>query len=241
MSSCLNVYTGEVHAPAGLDSLPGLLQADPSQRLLPPDTMSLAELNMVAAGLVDVQSLDTTIRVDLKYSTEDNFLGFDVYGALNTCYLQPDVAEKLVMASAYLHEEHPGYALLVYDGARPRSIQQRMWDTVKTMPVRQATYVSNPIAGSLHNFGAAVDLTICDSLGQPLDMGTPYDYFGDRAHTDNEAYLLGIGELTQEHLNNRKLLRRIMRKAGFFGIQTEWWHFNSCTREAAAVKYIIIE
>jgi D-alanyl-D-alanine dipeptidase len=187
---------------------------------------------MLAAGLVDVLTYDSTLLIDLKYSTADNFLGYDVYGALNICYLQPDVAQMLANANAALHTLHPGFSLLVYDGAR---------DTVKTMPVKQATYVSNPVMGSVHNFGAAVDLTICDSLGHPLDMGTPFDYFGDLAHTDLEAVFLASGELSQEQVNNRKLLRRVMRKAGFSGIQTEWWHFNACSREAAAVKYKILE
>jgi D-alanyl-D-alanine dipeptidase len=190
---------------------------------------------------VNVQDLDPTIRVDMKYSTDDNFLGFDVYGSLDKCYLQPDVADKLVKANRYLKEENPLYTLLVYDGARPRSIQRKMWDTVKTMPVKQGTYVSNPNKGSLHNFGAAVDLTVADENGNALDMGTPYDFFGDRAHTDIEARLLSTGEITEEQLANRKLLRRVMNKAGFFGIQSEWWHFNSCTRDAAAQKYTIIE
>lgn len=199
------------------------------------------EKKMKDAGLVNIQEADPTIIVDLKYSTADNFLGFDIYGTLDKCYLQPDVAQKLVQANRYLKETDSSYTLLVYDGARPRSIQQKMWDTVKTMPVKQATYVSNPRRGSLHNFGAAVDLTIAGADGTPLDMGTPYDFFGDLAHTDKDQYFLSTGQLSEEQISNRKLLRTVMYRAGFFGIQSEWWHFNSCTRDVAATKYKIIE
>lgn len=199
------------------------------------------EVSMIEKGLIDIQQVDASILVDLKYSTSDNFLGFDVYGSLNKCYLQPDVAGKLKQANAFLHESHPQYTLLVYDGARPRSIQQKMWDTVKTMPVQQGVYVSNPKMGSVHNFGAAVDLTIATQDGKAIDMGTPYDFFGEEAHTDNESYLLSSGKINETQLENRKLLRSVMRRAGFFGIQSEWWHFNACTREVATTKYQIIE
>lgn len=205
------------------------------------DKLSDIEIEMIHHGLVDIQSIDSTLLVDLKYSSKDNFLGFDLYGELDRCFLQKDVAEKLKNANSYLKELHPEYVLLIYDGARPRSIQKKMWDTIRTMPVKQGVYVSNPKFGSLHNFGAAVDLTIADKSGNPLDMGTPYDYFGDLAHPEKEKYFLSTGELTSEQVANRLLLRKVMRKGGFFGIQSEWWHFNACTREVAATKYQIIE
>lgn len=200
-----------------------------------------AEKYLQEAGLVDIRSVDPGIFVELKYSGTDNFLGYDMYGDLDNCYLQPDVAEKLAKAAALLREKSPGTFLLVYDGARPRSVQQKMWDTIMKTPAGKGFYVSNPKMGSLHNFGAAVDLTLCNENGQPLDMGTPYDYFGELAHPVKEAYFLQTGQLTHDQVKRRKLLREVMRKAGFSGIESEWWHFNACSRETAQKKYKIIE
>src|SRR5438105_2830549 len=81
-----------------------------------------AEQSLIDAGLTDVQSIDSTIIVDLKYSTCDNFLGLDVYGDLNRCYLQPDVAEKLKTCQKELRSRFPFYSLIIFDAVRPRSI-----------------------------------------------------------------------------------------------------------------------
>lgn len=203
---------------------------------------SLATLPLLNAGLVNVQQVAPDILVELKYSTADNFLGFDVYGELNTAFLQPDVAAKLAAAQKALTAMHPGYRLLVYDAARPLGIQQKMWDTLRHRPLDRSKYVSNPAnGGSLHNYGAAVDLTIADSLGRPLDMGSAYDFFGIESHPAREAELLAAGKLTEAQLANRKLLRSVMRSAGFFGITSEWWHFNSCTRAVAQEKYVLLK
>ncbi|MCA6363800.1 MAG: M15 family metallopeptidase [Bacteroidetes bacterium] len=202
---------------------------------------SLASLPLLSAGLVNIQQIAPEVLVELKYSTTDNFLGFDVYGDLNTAFLQPDVAAKLAAAQKALAQLHPGYRLLVYDAARPLGIQQKMWDTLRHRPLDRSKYVSNPAnGGSLHNYGAAVDLTIADSLGLPLDMGSPYDFFGIESHPAHEAELLAAGKLTEAQIENRKLLRRVMRSAGFFGITSEWWHFNSCTRAVAQEKYVLL-
>jgi zinc D-Ala-D-Ala dipeptidase len=193
------------------------------------------------AGLVNVQEIAPEILVELKYSTRDNFLGFDVYGDLETAFLQPDVAEKLAKAQSALTQQRPGYRLLVYDAARPLGIQQKMWDTLRHRPLDRSKYVSNPAnGGSLHNYGAAVDLTITDETGDPLDMGSAYDFFGIESHPAHEAELLAAGKLSKAQIENRALLRRIMRSAGFFGITSEWWHFNSCTRAVAKEKYVLL-
>jgi len=195
-----------------------------------------------AQHLINIQTLDLSILVDLKYSTEDNFMHKDMYGCLQNCYLQPDVAQKLVQAQFFLKEINPRLSLLIYDGVRPRSVQQYMWD-ILDMPIREKVkFVSNPKNGSLHNFGAAVDLTIyhLDSL-QPLDMGTPYDYIGVKAWPIKEKLLIKNGTLTKQQVENRKILRKVMTKAKFFNIQTEWWHFNSCYRKKAYQIYSIVE
>ena len=202
---------------------------------------TVAEQSMINAGLIDIQTIDTTIVTDLKYSTTDNFLGLDVYGVFNKCYLQPDVAEKLKIAQQLLRSNFSYYSLIVYDAARPRSIQYQMWDTIKIPLKERSKYLSNPKNGSLHNFGAAVDLSIIDENGYVLDMGTPYDFFGELAYPREEERLNKEGKLSRKQLLNRELLRTVMTKAGFAGITTEWWHFNSCSRPEAMVKYKIIE
>lgn len=202
---------------------------------------SALEQSLLASGLVDVHSLDSTIVVDLKYSTSDNFLGFDVYGDFDRCFLQPDVAAKLVHAQQVLKARYPYYTLIVYDAVRPLHIQRVMWDTLKLPPGEKQKYLSNPANGSLHNFGAAVDIAILDGTGTQLDMGTKYDYFGELAHPEKEEQFLEDGQLSHRQVLNRELLRSVMRAAGFFNIQTEWWHFNSCRREEAKAKYKVVE
>ncbi|MFY9311034.1 MAG: M15 family metallopeptidase [Bacteroidia bacterium] len=206
-----------------------------------PLTVSQMEQSILNAGLVDIKAVDSTIVVDLKYSTPDNFLCMDVYGDFDKCYLQPDVAQKLKLAQQYLKTEFPYYNLVVYDAARPRSVQRIMWDTVEIPYAHRGKFLSSPGGGSLHNFGAAVDISIIDDSGFELDMGTPYDYFGELAYPQAESRMLMQGKLTHRQLFNREILRSAMQKAGFGGIGTEWWHFNSCSRETAYQKYKIIE
>ena len=196
---------------------------------------------MRAAGLVDVQQMDSTILVELKYSTPDNFVGMDVYGELERAYLQREPAAKLARAQSYLRQKHPEYRLLIYDAARPRSIQQILWDTLQMPPKEKPKYVADPKVGSIHNYGAAIDLTIARADGTPLDMGTSYDFFGALAYPTKEDEMLRLGKLDKEQVQNRRLLREVMRQAGFTGIKTEWWHFNALSRAKAKDRYAIIE
>lgn len=206
-----------------------------------PFVMSETERLLIIAGLVDIGKVDSSIVVDLKYSTNNNFLGVDMYGDFNKCYLQPDVADKLKCAQEILKSEFSFYNLIIFDAARSRSIQQKMWDTIDVPYFERSKYVSNPANGSLHNFGAAVDVSIIDERGIELDMGTAYDYFGELAYPREEERMREEGKLTHIQLLNRKLLRDVMEAAGFMGITTEWWHFNSCYRTEAYEKYAIIE
>lgn len=188
-------------------------------------TPSELEDRMQKQGLVDVQQVEPSLRVELKYSTTDNFLKEDVYGDLERAYLLPTAARKLQKAQALLRRQHADYTLLVYDAARPSAVQRRMWALVKGTD--QENYVADPDKGSVHNFGAAVDLTILGADGRPLDMGTPFDFFGDLAQPRFEQQFLGEGKLTAEQVKNRKLLRAVMEQSGFSGIPSEWWHFNA--------------
>ena len=95
------------------------------------------------------------------------------------------------------------------------SVQRKMWALVRGTD--KVNYVSNPAnGGGLHNYGMAVDVTILDKTGAPLPMGTPFDFFGEEAHTNNEEALLDAGKIDRTAYDNRRLLRRIMRNAGSF-------------------------
>jgi len=193
-------------------------------------------LDMEKMGLVDVQSVDMSIRVVLPYASDDNFTKTALYESSQYAYLQPDVAEKLARASQLLQQRHSNYRLLVLDAARPMSVQRIMWNAVRGTPFRY--YVANPSkGGGLHNYGAAVDVTLTDDLGVELDMGTPFDFFGEEAHPEKEDILLKQGKLTQTQIDNRRLLRKVMREAGFTICPTEWWHFNACSLAEAKKKY----
>ncbi len=194
---------------------------------------------MKAKGLIDVQNLDPEIQVELKYATNDNFLHADVYGDLEHCYLQKEVARKLIAAQKALCKRKPGWSLLLYDCARPRRVQLRMWNLVKG--TEQQRYVAPPRMGSMHNYGAAVDLTIVNAEGQSLDMGTPYDFFGDLAQPQYEAKFVNEGKLSPAQVENRKLLRQVMREAGFISRLDEWWHFNGFWKEDIETRYRLIE
>ena len=244
MSACVRpdekiVVEKEIITPDTLFEEEFLIPLDSQQ--LKKNEITAIEKSLIEAGLVAVQTLDSSIQVDLKYSTTDNFLGIDIYGAFNTAYLQKDVAEKLVKAQQLLQSEYPYYSLIIFDAVRPRRFQYLMWDTIQVSEVERPKYLSNPQYGSLHNYGAAVDISIINDKGRLLDMGTPYDYFGELAHPTKEEQFLASGELTYRQAENRKILRKVMKAAGFFNIQTEWWHFNSCYRKEARQLYKLIE
>ena len=197
---------------------------------------------MIDQGLTDVQTLDPSILVDLKYSTTDNFIGKDVYGELTRAYLQPKVARQLAQANRFLKEQRPELRLLVYDAARPRKAQWNLWNALPQYTERQRrTYVADPREGSIHNYGCAIDLTIATADGTPLDMGTKYDFFGELAYPKAEARLLAAGKLSRQQIANRQLLRKVMRQAGFLPIDYEWWHFNALSRIRAKQTYKLIE
>ena len=191
--------------------------------------------------LIDIQEVNPRILVDLKYATSDNFMKTKLYSRLNRAYLQKDVALRLSHCQDYLSQIKPGYKLLIYDAVRPVSVQQKMWDATDSLPpLDRGKYVSNPRNRSLHNLGAAVDLTICDETGEPLDMGAGYDEFRKIAYPELEREFLQSGELTKQHIENRELLRKVMRKEGFRNIPTEWWHFNACSRKVGLSKYQVL-
>ncbi|MBC7778001.1 MAG: D-alanyl-D-alanine dipeptidase [Phycisphaerae bacterium] len=167
--------------------------------------------------------LDPSIRLDIKYATTDNFTKSKIYDC-PACLLRPEAAQAIVKAQKALKKN--GLGLKMFDCYRPRPYQQRLWDKVPN-----PDYVTPPAKGSMHSRGAAVDLTIVDASGKELDMGTPYDFFGREAHTDNN-------NLPQKVLANRRILRVAMEAVGFKGIRTEWWHFSYQNKEWPLSDYV---
>jgi D-alanyl-D-alanine dipeptidase len=192
-------------------------------------------------GVVDVAPRIPEAQVRLGYSSEDNFLRRDVYGDLERCFLVEDAVRMLAAAHALLQQRAPGVTFVLYDCARPRSVQLLMWEVVAG--TKQQGYVANPHKppGSVHNRGCAVDLSLWDTRkGAPLDMGTPWDFFGPAAEPRREAELWKEGKLSSEQLANRLLLREVMLRAGFGLLAHEWWHFDCARPGVAAQRYPIL-
>lgn len=200
---------------------------------------STYENNLIEKGLVNVQEIDPSIMVDLKYADKNNFMGEDVYKDLKRCYLRKKAALKLKKANEYLKIIKPYYRLLIADGFRPRRVQRRMWENVKHTPMQR--YIANPKRGSMHNYGIAVDVTISDLYGRRLDMGTPIDHFGALSQPAMEKIFLKKGKLNSKQVRNRRLLRSVMKKAGFSGLSIEWWHFNAFNKNRVRSTYRIVE
>lgn len=148
---------------------------------------------------------------DMRYATENNFLEAKVYDCAE-CYTRVKTAKALMAANTDFLKQ--GVRIKFYDCYRPNSVQYKMWDIVPN-----PQYVANPVKGSIHNKGGAVDITLVDLEGKELNMGTDFDFFGKMAYHDNM-------DLPQEILDNRKLLKETMEKHGFWSIRTEWWHYN---------------
>ncbi len=183
-------------------------------------------------GYINITEQDKNIFVSLMYAHDDNFMGKVLYDDLREAYLHPDAISPLLKAQQLLQQAHPDYHLMIFDAARPMYIQQQMWDVVKG--TRQQNYVSNPAhGGGLHNYGLAVDVSIANAQGDTIPMGTIVDHLGREAHTDFTA-------ISAEALQNRRLLIRVMREAGFRSLPSEWWHFNLVSRQVARDKYKLI-
>lgn len=193
-------------------------------------TKSATEQRIEAQGFVDIRSIDPSIKVSLMYTRPDNFTGKVLYTDLNKAYLHPLAAEALKKAQTELKKTHPQWSLIVYDAARPMSVQQKMWDVVKG--TSKNIYVSNPAnGGGLHNYGFAVDVSICNEKGDTIPMGTIIDHLGREAQPKLEEEMLSRGVVSQEALSNRRLLRQVMAAGGYKVLSTEWWHFNLKTRK----------
>lgn len=197
------------------------------------------EIQFIDAGLAKAVDGFGNLVSRLAYSSTDNFTSKDLYGRLKECYLQPEVVKKLIIAVRYLQELKPGYKLILLDCARPSIIQHEIYEFL--IQSDKSRYVAEPGKGSLHSLGVAVDITIADEMGIELDMGSPFDFFDSISQPRYEKHFFINGKLNASQIENRHLLRRVMKHAGFNGILSEWWHFNAYNKEIARARFQLLD
>jgi D-alanyl-D-alanine dipeptidase len=160
---------------------------------------------------VNLKDFSKEFVFDMKYATTDNFLKEKVYDCPE-CFLRYKTIKALIAANISFRKK--GYQIKIFDCYRPLDIQKKMWKIVSN-----PEYVANPSKGSIHNRGGAVDISLVDNIGNELNMGTSFDFFGVEAGHKYKDF-------SKEILSNRKLLKRIMRKNDFISFDSEWWHYN---------------
>ena len=165
-------------------------------------------------ALTELVTLDSTIRLDVRYASDRNFLSSPMYTQARA-FLQRPAAEALVRAHRSLAAQ--GYGLLIHDGYRPWYVTKMFWDGT---PPSQHAFVADPASGSRHNRGCAVDLTLYDlRSGEPVVMTGGYDEMSDRSYPQYPG-----GTSRQRAL--REILRAAMEAEGFSVYAAEWWHFD---------------
>lgn len=166
------------------------------------------------ADLIELIKLDDTIKLNIHYAREDNFVGRPVYTEARA-FLQRPAAEAVVRVHQKLKKQ--GLGLVIFDGYRPWTITKLFWDVT---PEDKRKFVANPEKGSKHNRGCAVDLSIFDlKTGKELEMPSDFDEFTMRASPDYKG-------ATPLQTKNREMLRRLMESVGFAVNPNEWWHFD---------------
>jgi D-alanyl-D-alanine dipeptidase len=170
--------------------------------------------DFLPSDLVEIVTLDPTIKLEIRYATANNFMGEPFYSEPRA-FLQRPAAEALVKAHRWLKER--GYGLLIHDGYRPWYVTRMFWDAT---PQALKVFVADPATGSRHNRGCAVDLTLYDlATGEPVVMTGGYDEMSPRSYPDYPG-----GTSHERWL--RALLRQAMEAQGFTVYDAEWWHFD---------------
>lgn len=176
-------------------------------------------------AFVNLKNYSNDFVFDMKYATADNFLKEKVYPC-DECFLRVKTIKSLLQANQAFMAK--GYRIKLYDCYRPLAIQKKMWKLVPN-----PTYVANPKKGSIHNKGGAVDITLVDSTGVELNMGTGFDFFGPEAGHN-------YTQLSAEILANRQFLKAVMLQFNFKPFDSEWWHYNlnnSAADEVSNLKW----
>jgi len=178
------------------------------------------------SDLVELIQLDSTFQLDIRYATNNNFVGRPVYKEARA-FLQRPAAEALVQVNQSL--KPLGYRLLVFDGYRPWSVTKKFWDLTSK---ENKKFVANPKEGSKHNRGCAIDLSLYDiASGKEVHMPGAYDETSERSYP---SYKGG----TAEQRRLRDLLRSHMEAHGFIVFEYEWWHFDFKDWKAYAIQNI---
>jgi D-alanyl-D-alanine dipeptidase len=170
-----------------------------------------AKVKINDTTFVNITDYSADIIIDMKYADTFNFLNTKVYDC-SVCFLRYKTVVQLLKVSSSLIKN--GMKIKLFDCYRPLDIQKKMWALVP-----DANYVADPAKGSIHNRGAAVDMTLVKANGNDFDMGTPFDYFGKEA---SHSYT----QLRKSVLKNRTFLKSIMLSNGFASFDSEWWHYN---------------
>ena len=170
--------------------------------------------DFLPTDLVEVETLDASVKLDIRYASTNNFLGRPFYSQARA-FLQRPAAEALVRAHKRLEKD--GYGILVHDGYRPWSVTKAFWDAT---PANKKDFVADPAKGSRHNRGCAADITLYDRrTGRVVEMTSGYDEMTERAYPDYQG-----GTAEQRRL--RDLLRAAMEAEGYMVFEYEWWHFD---------------
>src|ERR1043166_7242442 len=164
--------------------------------------------------LVDIQSVNPTIIVELRYAGNNNVLKHPLYAQGTRALARPEVAAALSEAQALLRQYQ--YGLKIWDAYRPVAVQTKLWQAF-----RNSDYVANPEVGvgSLHSWGIAVDATLVDSWNRPVSMPSDFDDFTPAAMWRYTGPSFQVSAVV-------RLLKWAMHRAGFWGMRTEWWHFT---------------
>lgn len=166
------------------------------------------------SDLVELIKLDSTFVLDIRYATDNNFVGRPVYTEARA-FLQRPAAEALVKVNQEFAEL--GYRLLIFDGYRPWSVTKTFWDIT---PEEDKKFVADPSKGSRHNRGCAIDLSLYEiATGKQVEMTGKYDEMSERSYPDYNGG-------TDEQREMRDLLRSKMEANGFVVYEYEWWHFD---------------
>lgn len=169
--------------------------------------------------LIDIRTLDPSIRIDLRYASLRNFTGKILESEIAPL-LRRDAA--MALARAHRSLKTKGFGLKIWDAYRSLEVQKKLWEA-KPDP----RYVHPPDKDPKHCLGIAVDLTLVDAAGRDIPMPTDHDEFIESAASDFKG-------LSDEILQNRELLVSVMEKEGFKGFSTEWWHYEYPTPSSVA-------
>lgn len=231
LAACVSTAPAPDHVADSVDVF-RIQPVRPVEELLP---IALAATPPVEHGefrpsdLVELNALDPTIKLDIRYATTRNFLGARLYSQAQA-FMQRPAAEALVRVQRSFASE--GYGLLVYDAYRPWYVTKVFWDAT---PQEDHKFVADPAEGSRHNRGCAVDLTLVDlKTGHAVRMPSLYDETSERAYPTYTG-----GTAAQRGL--RDLLRRHMEAEGFFVYEFEWWHYDYRDWKSYAIQNVRFE